>query len=113
MLNTKEEWHVDAVSARGSRTKRTSGFAGLVPSILHMASTLEMKSKQDPELISAGPHSLETEKIYKTMYPDITTMYTKLIKNNTFTQQKFTTHLQNKIYNTFTTKFIKFTLKII
>ena len=73
-----------------------------------------MKSKQDPESISVGPHSLETEKIYKVMYPDITPMYTN--------KSKFTSHLHNKIYNTFTkqnlqhiytTKFIKFTLKII
>ena len=100
MLNTLEEWPADAMNVRGSKTKRTSGYVGLEHSILHMASTQEMKLKLDPESILADSHKLEAEKIYNIMYLNITTKFTKLLQNKfSFlqNQSKFTTHshLQN------------------
>ena len=48
----REDPSVDAVNAKNLETLKTSGFVGWVLSMEVMASTQEMKSKQDPELIS-------------------------------------------------------------
>ena len=101
MLDIQEEWHVGVVNARGWRTKRTSVSVDWEHSMDHMVSIQEMRSKQDPESISADLHNLGSEKIYKFMYPNITTQIFKNLQQFTIQnlqhiyKSKFTSHLQN------------------
>ena len=65
-----------------------------------------MRSKQDPESISADLHNLGSEKIYKFMYPNITTQIFKNLQQFTIQnlqhiyKSKFTNQNLHHIYKT-------------